>query len=378
MASLVRYAHCRYWIAAFRDASGRQCRQSTREVDKRRAQAVADQYERIAKRKGNPQHVREVFSRFYREHYNQELPNASVRIYAKRWLDAHERELGGATYQHYKRTFEKFLEFLGSDAERDLAEVTKARIAQFRDTQGASGLAGSTANKQLKIVKMLFRAARLDGLLWQDPAEGVKPLKDAQERANRRAFTLPEVSSLLEVADDEWRSLIKCGLYTGQRLGDIGRLCWNQIDFEKDEIRLTTRKTDKRLVIPIAPALREHLLTLAENDSSADAPVHPRAYQMIRKAKGSVSPLSAQFAALLKMAGLRADEDEDDQTPAKGLDITFHSLRHTSVSLLKEAGIADATVMALIGHDALRQSDHYTHVGKEALEKAAAALPRKL
>jgi integrase len=375
MASLVRYSHCRYWIAAFRDASGRQCRQSTREVDKRRAQSVADQYERIAKRKGNPQHVREVFSRFYREHYNQDLPSASVRIYAKRWLDAHERELGGATYQHYKRTFEKFLEFLGPDAERDLTEITKARIAQFRDTQGASGLAGSTANKQLKIVKMLFRAARLDGLLWQDPAEGVKPLKGAQERANRRAFTLPEVSSILEIADDEWRSLIKCGLYTGQRLGDIARLCWNQIDFEKDEIRITTEKTKKRLAIPMATALREHLLALAGTDAAADAPVHPSAYAMV-KAKGNVSPLSAQFAALLKTAGLRADED--GQTPAKGLDITFHSLRHTSVSLLKEAGIPDATVMALIGHDALRQSDHYTHVGKAALEKAARALPKKL
>jgi len=28
------------------------------------------------------------------------------------------------------------------------------------------------------------------------------------------------------------------------------------------------------------------------------------------------------------------------------------------------------------GHDAVRQSDHYTHVGKESLAKAAAALPQ--
>lgn len=56
-------------------------------------------------------------------------------------------------------------------------------------------------------------------------------------------------------ADDEWRSLINFGLYTGQRLGNLARLRWSQIDLESDEIRLTTGKTNKRLLLPIAPAL---------------------------------------------------------------------------------------------------------------------------
>jgi site-specific recombinase XerD len=43
--------------------------------------------------------------------------------------------------------------------------------------------------------------------------------------------------------------------------------------------------------------------------------------------------------------------------------------------LLKEAGIPDAAIMALIGHDTVAMSQHYTHVGREALEKAANAFP---
>jgi hypothetical protein len=31
--------------------------------------------------------------------------------------------------------------------------------------------------------------------------------------------------------------------------------------------------------------------------------------------------------------------------------------------------------MALVGHDSVEMSQHYTHIGKDALEKAAAALP---
>jgi integrase len=35
----------------------------------------------------------------------------------------------------------------------------------------------------------------------------------------------------------------------------------------------------------------------------------------------------------------------------EGLDLGFHSLRHTAVLLLKYAGAADAVDMALLGHE---------------------------
>jgi integrase len=57
------------------------------------------------------------------------------------------------------------------------------------------------------------------------------------------------------------------------------------------------------------------------------------------------------------------------------LDLSFHSLRHTAVSLLNDAGVPDAVVMALVGHQSAAMSARYTHVGKEALAKAAKTLP---
>ena len=38
--------------------------------------------------------------------------------------------------------------------------------------------APATANTTLKIVRRIFRSARLDGYLWQDPAEGVTTVKN--------------------------------------------------------------------------------------------------------------------------------------------------------------------------------------------------------
>ena len=43
--------------------------------------------------------------------------------------------------------------------------------------------------------------------------------------------------------------------------------------------------------------------------------------------------------------------------------------------MMKDAGIPEAAVMELVGHDSEQMSARYTHVGQEALKKAAAALP---
>ncbi len=59
----------------------------------------------------------------------------------------------------------------------------------------------------------------------------------------------------------------------------------------------------------------------------------------------------------------------------EGLDLSFHSLRHTAVSLLKDAGVPDAVVMALVGHESSAMNHRYTHVGKEALARAAKTFP---
>ena len=377
MASVVKQPSCKYWIAAFRDASGRQHRRTTREIDRKRAQAVAEQFERVAQRKGNPQRVRQIFAEFYRDHYGQELPVSSVQDFTHGWLVARKAETSPSTFRRYEDAVERFINFLGAHATRGLDEITKAQITTFRDAQLVR-LAPTTANNYLKTIRRIFRSARLDGYLLQDPAEGVATVKN-RATFERRPFSIKELRAVLEVAGPEWTSLIKFGLYTGQRLGDLAALTWAQIDLERDEIALTTRKTDKRLLIPIASPLREHLLSLAASDNPR-SPLHPHAFEILHTQNGRVGTLSNQFSELLVDAGLREPRNHQSRGIGRtgkreGLDLSFHSLRHTAVSLLKDAGVPDAVVMALVGHESAAMSHRYTHVGKEALSRAAKSLP---
>ena len=373
MASLIRQPTSKFWTAAFRDAHGKQIRRTTGETNKKRAFAVAEQFERVAQGKGKPQRVRQALTEFYREHYGVELPFSNVRDFARKWLANRRVETSPATFGRYEQVVGKWLAFLGDDADHGLEELSKNQILAFRDAEIARS-AVMTANTKLKIIKMILRSARLEGYLLQDPAEGVKTVKNRTE-VSRRPFSIDELRAVLDVADGEWTSLIKFGLYTGQRLGDLSLLTWAQIDLERDEVRLTTRKTGKSLLIPIAAPLREHLLMLPSGDNPR-SPVHPRAFEIVTAQDGRVGTLSNQFSDLLVAAGLRRPQPHRSRGIGRGgkrtgLDLSFHSLRHTAVSLLKDAGVPDSVVQALVGHESAAMSHRYTHVGKEALSKAA-------
>jgi len=57
------------------------------------------------------------------------------------------------------------------------------------------------------------------------------------------------------------------------------------------------------------------------------------------------------------------------------VEVGFHSLRHTFVSLCREANAPLAVVEAIVGHANPAMTRHYTHVGQAAAGATVAALP---
>ena len=184
MASVLRSPSSRYWIACFRDANGRQFRRSTRETVKTRALAVAGAFERAAKAKGSAQRVRQVLSGFLAEHFDEELPAATVADFFSRWLAARRREIAETSFHRYGIATASFLSFLGPRAGRGIESISREDIIGFRDSLA---LSPASANFALKIVRRVFRAARLEGIILRDPAEDVKAVRDrgGRERGGR-------------------------------------------------------------------------------------------------------------------------------------------------------------------------------------------------
>lgn len=380
MASVWKHPESKYWYARFLGKDGRYRNASTKTTDRKMAVKLAEEFEAVAKARRTASQCRRVISRLHTEITGEVLPSSTVGAFVECWL----KEKAGtskATQDFYKSSTKRFLAHIGPLADDELSMISKEHLVSFRNTLREK-LSAKATNHYLKVVKMLFRAAKRDGYLVDDPSEFVETIQDkGHERKRRRPFSLDQIRAVLAVADEEWRSMILCGLYTGQRIGDIARLTWANVDLEKGQIRLVTRKTGNPVTIPMAAPLRASIDTRPTPDARPElAPLHPRAFAIVTE-QGRSGTLSNQFADVLAAAGLRekkahrviTGEGRDGRREAEAL--SFHSLRHSAVTLLKEAGIPAAVVQKLIGHESEQMSELYTSVGDEALEKAAAAFP---
>jgi integrase len=374
VASIWKRANSQYWAACFRDENGDQRRASTKETDRKRK--IADEYEKAIRTKRTLRQTQKVIDRLHEEISGEKIIRLTLRKFVGDWLDNKEPEIARATYNFYKNSATKLIEFLGPRADLLITEIKRSDLLSYRNSL-AKKLSSKSVNHDVKVVRMLFRAARKLGLIVEDPAEFIDGVK-RQDPPTKRPFTLDELRAILDVADPEWRSLVLFGLYTGQRLGDLARLRWANVDLLNAEVRLKTAKTGRRMVIPMAEPLRKHVEALPISDDPT-APIHPRAYGLM-EIQGKSGGLSNQFADLLADAGLREkklhrSEGKTRNGPREINPISFHSLRRTATTLLHEAGIPAAVAQEMIGHDSEAIHEHYTNVGREALQKAAAAMP---
>ncbi len=397
MAFVWKHPKSQYWFARFSDRDGVSRNRSTKirikgatqaETRKNRkaAERMADHYEEAARKRRTLQQARRVITELTEELTQQSLGQKTFRDHAQSWLNRKEKEVSPATLAFYKSATKRFLNFMESLglADDDIGFVAADHIRRFRNER-CEQVQARTANHDLKCVRTLFRDAKKDRLIADDPTEFVESVKDSAKKV-RRAFTQDELQDLLAVADEEWRSMILFGLYTGQRLADLALLTWNNLDVAKGDVRLVTRKTGKAMGIPIAPRLLEHIEQLPIPDDP-DAPLHPRAYDLLQR-NGRTNNLSNDFANLLFKAGLRearvshrkkevsSEVASEARAPMRErYALSFHSLRHTAVTMLHNAGVPMAVAQALTGHDSEAMHQLYISIGREALVDAAKKLP---
>jgi len=372
MAFVWKKADMRNWIARFTDRSGKRLNRSTGTPQRKLAEKIASQFEDAAKRKRTSRHVRDVILALHREITGDEIKSLTVRQCFAEWIETKTAECQPSTLVFYKIATDKFLKWLGAKADGDIADVTRQDLLAFRGAEAAR-LAPKTVNHEIKCLRMVFKAAKRDGLVSDNPVEFVETVRNRGEKA-RRPFTIPELQAVLAAADDEWRSMIIFAFYTGQRLSDIAALIWENLDLARDELRLVTRKTGRTVLIPLPAPLRRHVMKLPSADTPG-APVHPRAFALAVR-QGKTGGLSNQFADLLADAGLRSKVAHRKGAGVRRThELSFHSLRGTATTLLHEAGIPASVAQALIGHDSAEIHQDYVKVGRDALRHAADSMP---
>lgn len=283
-------------------------------------------------------------------------------------------DTGPDTLRMYECQFSRFVDWMKANRPEvnELRHVTPETAKAFAQDLGRE-LSANSFNKYMTLFRRLWAVladeARLTCNPW-DKAE-IRPRRDAPH--SRRELTLEELAAVAGAVEGEMRTLFAVGIYTGLRLGDAARLDWGSVDLVRGVVSLVPRKTahggkGKRVSIPIHPALAAVL---------AETPPRGRRGFVMPDIAAQYEASSANFSkavqAVFHKCGI--------ETAAKGgggrgrVEVGFHSLRHTFVSLSANAGTPLAVVQAIVGHSNPAMTRHYFHESAEALQSAVAALP---
>lgn len=385
MASLRQRGKGRVWYALFRDPNGKLVQRCTKLTDRRKAQEVADEWEKMARPSQahvSADHVRRVLADLHRRFLGSELPTMTVRAFCAEWLELRRPEVSPDTAVFYEHAIRLFLESLGERADEDVFKVRKHDLVSFRNAE-ARRVTARTANHSLKVLRMIFRQAQADGWTPENPAAEVKIVRETRaEKSPKRPFTVEELAAVLRVCDDEWRAMVIRGYYTGQRLLDIATMTAGQEDALTGQVSFWTSKTGRRVVVEMHSAYREWVLEQPGHDA-ADAPLHPRAAASVaRRTKGRTTTLSGQFTAILAKAGLREVKTHQKAEGGPGRNgrrvlsaLTFHSLRHSLVSHLQNAGVSRSVVQDIVGHESEEINVLYTKLSRKIAQEAMDSLP---
>ena len=142
-----------------------------------------------------------------------------------------------------------------------LSELTAELLEEFKVIRKNAGIMPSTINRELTILRQAAALGKQWGYVTSDLGV-VKKLPVPKKRPV--FFVHEELQTMIQKADPFWRTVVYLGYYAGLRLGEMLHLEWQDVDFEKEQLRIAPRngwnpKDGEPREIDLAPSLAEHL-----------------------------------------------------------------------------------------------------------------------
>jgi integrase len=270
-----------------------------------------------------------------------------------------------------KRMAAYWLENLNPLAEffRDtkLRQITPAQIAAYQNARTDAGRAPKTINGEISVLRQVLKRAKL----WYRFGDEYTALRNRKPPVGR-ALTAEDQRKLFAAAQSKPSWLYAyvastLAFYCGLRACEIKALHWGDVDWSGPLLHVRRSKTPAGWRSPTLNAtcvkvlrhLRDQAATLGFNQPDHFIfPWHGR-NKRIDPTKPMTSWRSA-WRSIRKAAGLSA--------------VRFHDGRHTAITTLAEKGLPDWVIQAQVGHVAPEMMKTYSHIRREALNQAAAAL----
>ena len=283
---------------------------------------------------------------------------------SKRRKDCGERTLAG-----YESQYETFANWMKKAYPKvtELRKVTAAEADAF-SSYLLTSYSANTHNKYITLLAYVWKVLKEPARITDNPWGQI--VKKSVTMHVRRELTVEELTRVCGKLEGEMRLLFALGIYTGLRLGDCATMEWGKIDLARGFLQTNPHKTSKTLVrIPLHPTLAGMLSEIPSNEHTGFV-----LKEIAETYLHNSSILTHRIKKAFTSAGIKTTAKCKDGKNAR-VDVGFHSLRHTFVSLSANAGVPLTVVQAIVGHTNPMMTRHYFHASDDALKGAVAALP---
>jgi integrase len=254
--------------------------------------------------------------------------------------------------------------------------MEKLSVALARDWMlwlAERGASGSRINRAMQALRVPLRYAIERDEVKLDPFAKIRPAHEVKRE--KGVLTKKEVIALINapVSDPKRRLAVLLGVLCGMRLGEVRGLHWDDLDPQAGVVHIRHNWQDlEGIKAPKCGSDRDVPLPSAVCEAAA-ACREQAAGPLVFGRKDSKPLCNGHFRlaliAELAIIGVnkRVGKTAIDDSEQRERNITFHSLRHTFVSLARLAGIGDFQVQALAGHKSSAMMEHYSHRGSSAM-----------
>jgi integrase len=263
------------------------------------------------------------------------------------WRDGKGRQTAAINAEHVLR-------ILGSDYDCSKATATdlimlQRALMQEVTPRGPRSAAG--INRILAAATVILREVHYLGEL--DHVPSVRQLKEPKGRLEY--YTREEIENMLETAWNmglfELRDTILFCYKTGCRQGEALALCVSDVDLANHQVTFRDTKNGTDHSISITPDVVEMLGCRVE-DRHPDTPI----FDYVNR-----DQLLRQFKKVRDACGISQEK-------------LFHTIRHTTGTLLAEAGVPIRTIMGILNHQNINTTLRYAKATDKSKEEALALL----
>ena len=288
------------------------------------------------------------------------------------------------TWKHDEFRSETLKEYFSGMRFRDITprSVEKFILARLEsDTSRKRKRSPVTVHKEFSLLSSIFNMAIKEDVANSNPC--VKISKTVREKIparnkRERFMSLEEEDKLfargLVGTRNRLSPVVSLGIHLGARLGELMAIKRNDINLgpssffvklrsKGQDLRFEVRpnhvlipksKNGKPRTIPLSSVANGIFFELLADESTSE-------YVFANPNTGKpYTNIGKSFAAACEDAGIE--------------DLTFHDLRHTFASRLREAGVDAITRRDLLGHSTVQMSDDYTHSSAESRLRAVESI----